>query len=302
MSRFLKRSCFFMFPLLIAGILIEVLTRNIPNDYLYKREYLDKHAADIEVLFLGSSHAYRDINPVYISANSFNASYVSQSLYYDYRILERYRDSWSHLRYIAIPVSYFSLFYSLEDSPESWRVKNYSIYYSMWTTYNIEDYSELLSNRLDINLSRIDEYYLAGQCNITSSELGWGGIDASDINSDLAEKGKAAAQRHTVEDDLYFDVNIEILHSFISFAEEHNVQIVFYTPPAFETYIENLNEEQLMKTVFTMQALDNHYANVHYVNFLDSDLFERGDYFDADHLNENGARKLTLELAKIVDN
>ncbi|MBK6647428.1 MAG: hypothetical protein IPG44_17050 [Anaerolineales bacterium] len=302
MNRFLKKICFFILPVLMVGILVEILTRNIPNDYLYKREYLDKHAADIEILFLGSSHAYRDVNPVYINANSFNASYVSQSLYYDYRILERYSENWSHLKYIAIPVSYFSLFYSLEDSPESWRVKNYSIYYSMWTTYRIEDYSELLSNRLDINLGRISDYYLIGQSPITTSELGWGRKDASDINSDLTEKARTAAQRHTVEDDLYFDMNVEVLHSFISFADEHNVQIVFYTPPAFETYVENLNEEQLMKTIFTMQALDDRYSNVRYINFLTSDLFERGDYFDADHLNENGAKKLTLELAKLVDN
>lgn len=302
MSRFLKKLRFFIFPILLAGIFIEVLTRNIPNDYLYKRVYLDKHAGDIEVLFLGSSHAYRDINPVYINASSFNAAYVSQSLYYDYRILERYSGNWSHLKYIVIPVSYFSLFYNLEDSPESWRVKNYSIYYSMWTTYRIADYSELLSNRLDINLKRISDYYLLGQSNITSSGLGWGRKDASDIDSDLTEMGNVAAQRHTVEDDLYFDMNVEVLHSFISFADKNNVQVIFYTPPAFKTYVENLNEEQLMQTVLTMQTLDDRYSNVRYINFLTSDLFERGDYFDADHLNENGARKLTMELAKLVDN
>ena len=263
---------------------------------------MDKHAADIEVLFLGSSHAYRDINPIYINANSFNASYVSQSLYYDYRILEKYNDNWSSLKYIFVPVSYFSLFYSMDDSPESWRVKNYSIYYSMWTTYHIEDYFELLSNRLDINLRRIGDYYLVGQSSITSSELGWGRKDASDINSDLTEKGKIAAQRHTVEGNLYFDVNVGILHSVVSFADKHNAQVIFYTPPAFMTYVENLDEDQLMKTVVTMQALDKHYSNVRYINFLTSDLFDRGDYFDADHLNENGARKLTLELAKLLDN
>jgi hypothetical protein len=253
------------------------------------------------VLILGSSHAYRDVNPAYINATSFNAAYVSQSLYYDYRILEKYEDNWLHLKYIVVPVSYFSLFYSLEDGPEDWRIKNYSIYYSMWTTYRIRDYSELLSNRLDVNLRRIGSYYLQGQNPMTSSELGWGGKDASDLSSDLIKEGRQAAQRHTVENDLYYDVNVEILQSFISFADKHDVQVVFYTPPAFVTYVGNLNMEQLDKTILTMQALDERYPNVVYVNFLTSDLFDRADYFDADHLNENGARKFTLELAKLMD-
>jgi hypothetical protein len=250
-------------------------------------------------LFLGSSHAYRDIDPSYINADSFNAAYVSQSLYYDYRILEKYNDDWSRLEYIIIPVSYFSLFYSLEDSTESWRIKNYSIYYSMRTTYHIVDYSELLSNRLDINLERIYAYYFAGRTNITSSEFGWGGKDEADL--DLVEKGRAAAQRHTATSDIYFDENVNILKSIISFADEHDVQIIFYTPPAFKTYIENLNENQLSKTILTMTELDSNFSNVVYVNFLESNLFTQEDFYDADHLNIIGAKKFTLEIEKMID-
>jgi len=35
---------------------------------------------------------------------------------------------------------------------------------------------------------------------------------------------------------------------------------------------------------------------------LTSDLFDQGDFYDADHLNEIGARKFTLELGKLIDN
>ena len=290
-----------MFPILLVGSSIEALVRNIPNDYSYKREYLDINAAEIEVLFLGSSHAYRDINPAYIDAKSFNAGYVSQSLYYDYKILDRYKDDWSQLRYIVIPISYFSLFTTLEDSPESWRVKNYSIYYSMFTTYNIADYSELLSNKLDIILKRVCDYYLSGQINVTSSELGWGRLSEPDIKPDLIEKGKTAAQRHTVTSDIFFAKNVNILISIIAFADKHDAQVVFYTPPAFETYVKNLNDKQLTKTISTMRELDNNYTNVIYVNFLTSNLFTQEDFYDADHLNEIGARKFTLEIEKLIN-
>ncbi len=301
MSRFLKIFCFFMIPVLLMGGSIEVLIRNIPNDYSYKRGYLDKNASDVEILFLGSSHAYRDINPVYIDANSFNAAYVSQSLYYDYRILEKYNDNWTHLEYIVIPVSYFSLFYELEDSPESWRIKNYSIYYSMRTTYHIADYSELLSNKLNINLERIYAYYSAGQSSITSSKLGWGATGKTGVKLDLIEEGKRAAQRHTVASDIYFDENVNVLRSIISFADAQDAQVIFYTPPAFKTYVENLDEKQLSLTMLTMTELDNTYSNVIYLSFLTSNLFVQGDFYDADHMNEIGARKFTLEIGKLID-
>src|SRR5574339_19425 len=98
MSKFLRNLCLFLLPVFFLGSVMEGLIRNIPNDYSYKRGYLDKNAGSIEVLFLGSSHAYRDIDPALIHANSFNAAYVSQSLYYDNRILKKYETQWSHLK------------------------------------------------------------------------------------------------------------------------------------------------------------------------------------------------------------
>jgi len=300
MYRFFRNLFLFALPLILLGVSMEVLIRNIPNDYSYKRNYLDQYADEVEVLFLGSSHAYRDINPALIQENGFNAAYVSQSLYFDYRILQKYEGHWSHLRYIFVPISYFSLFYELKDGPEAWRVKNYSIYYSMATSPHISDYSEMLSNRLDINVQRIYSYYFSGEDPLTTSDLGWGGRALPDT-VDLAEKGKIAAQRHTAASAALFDGNVAILKSMISFADAHNVQVVFYTPPAYGTYVENLDEAQLTRMLSTMTALDEAHSNVTYVDYLTSSLFDEEDFYDADHLNEEGALKFTLEMEKLID-
>jgi len=300
MRSFLQKFCFFTLPILITGICIEVLIRHIPNDYSYKREYLDRNAAEVEILFLGSSHAYRDINPVYIDAVGFNGAYVSQTLEYDYKILEKYEDDWSSLKYIIVSVSYFSLFNKQEKQLEAWRIKNYSIYYSMWTTYNIADYFELLSNRLDINCERIYSYYWLGQTNITSTPLGWGMRNSLNAGVDLVEDGKATAKRHTANGDVYFDENVGILKSIIAFADKRNVQVIFYTPPAYKTYIENLDETQLSRTISTMEMLAYSYPNVIYKNYLTSDLLGQEDFYDADHLNEIGAKKFTLEIERLI--
>ncbi|HRB69044.1 MAG TPA: hypothetical protein PLC92_02955, partial [Chitinophagales bacterium] len=80
-------------------ISLELLLRDIPNDYSFKKNYLNTNSNNIEVLFLGSSHIYYGINPEYISQKSFNAAHISQSLNFDLAILEKYKDRWTNLKY-----------------------------------------------------------------------------------------------------------------------------------------------------------------------------------------------------------
>jgi hypothetical protein len=301
MSRLIKNFLAFIIPILLLGIFAELLLRNIPNDYSYKKSYLDKNSGSIEVLFLGTSHAYYGINPVFINSNSFNASYISQTLDYDFEILKKYDGHWQNLKYIVIPISYPSLFIQLKASVESWRVKNYTIYYGMFTSNNLADYFELLSNKPQINFERMKSYYLLGKTNITSSELGWGINYNSKNQQDLFESGIIAAKRHTYADDKYFNDNLNILRSIINFADKRHVAVIFYTPPAFHSYVEHLNKGQLNRTIAAMTQLDTDYQNVVYTNFLTDDSFSKKDFYDADHLNEIGAEKLTKKIGDLLD-
>lgn len=71
---------------------MEALLKNILNNDFSRTAYLDKNAGNIEVQFLGDSHAYFDIDTALIHTNNSNAAYVSQSLCYDYRILCQFPD------------------------------------------------------------------------------------------------------------------------------------------------------------------------------------------------------------------
>lgn len=150
MKRFFKKICTFFIPIICVLGFLEILVREIPNDYSLKKNYLTKHSDEIEVLFLGSSHAYYGINPDYITSyNSFNASYISQSLNYDYKILKNYGSNLSSLKAIVIPIDYLTLYGSLETGVEKWRAKNYIIYYQMYQLDNIKNYFEIfLMNQL----------------------------------------------------------------------------------------------------------------------------------------------------------
>jgi len=281
---------------------MEFLLRNIPNDYKFKKEYLDNHSQNIEILCLGSSHTYYGINPAYFNKKSFNGSHVSQTLDYDLKILRKYQDRLNSLKYILIPISYFTLYSKLDRGIESWRVKNYPLYYNI-QSYNIKDYSEVLSINTGTNARRIYSYYIKKNEEITTSELGYGTSHSSKNQQDLIKSGIEAAKRHTTKkDDTLFNENIENLKSIIQLAQQNKSIVIFFTPPAYYTYSENLNPNQLEKTVNTINKIAKEYDNTLYINYMHDKRFHKSDFFDADHLNEIGAEKLTKLLNNLINN
>ena len=109
MKKFLKQIGFLTLPLDVATFLLEVLIQNIPNDYSHKKGYLDKNAAQIETLILGSSHSFYGLDPTFFSSKTFNGSHISQSLKYDLEILKKYEGNFKNLTAVVLPISYFSL-------------------------------------------------------------------------------------------------------------------------------------------------------------------------------------------------
>jgi len=50
MKRFTIRILKFLLPVFLIALVMEILLRAIPNDYLNKRKYLDMNSDSIEVL------------------------------------------------------------------------------------------------------------------------------------------------------------------------------------------------------------------------------------------------------------
>jgi hypothetical protein len=121
---------------------------------------------------LGSSHSAYGLNPQYFTLKGFNASNISQSLDYDYEILKKYNNKWDKLKFIIIPIDDFTLFFDLKKSIEPWRVKNYEIYYGIHLSNNIADRTEIFSNKLNVNISRLYHYYVQKNANLTCNKLG----------------------------------------------------------------------------------------------------------------------------------
>jgi len=301
MKRFFKFLSLFLFPILLVGILAEFLIQQIPNDYEYKKNYLDHHAKDVNILFLGSSHVYYGIDPKYIKS-SFNAGHVSQSLDYDFEILKKYQDNWTRLKYIVIPIDYFSLYSRLENDIDSWRVKNYKIYYHIDRDHQIFNNAEMLSNNLEINLKRLYGYYLKKESDISCTPLGWGVSYNSKKHKDLIKTGTLAAERHSAKNYDQFKENIAVLNRIISFAERKKIRVVLFTSPAYHSYVSHLNKKQLRQTLAVANSISRIHTSTKYFNLLQDSTFHADDFYDGDHLNEIGAKKLSLKMSNIINN
>jgi hypothetical protein len=300
MNKFIKRTLLFSAPVIISMLIMEVLLRRIPNDYSYKKNYLEKHSNEIETLFLGSSHAYYAINPDYMHSKSFNVAYVSQSLDYDIEILKKYEKQMDKLKYIVIPFDSYSLYNRLQTAVESWRIKNYNIYYGFNSSYNFNDNFEFLNVKLQENIVRIRRFYCYNKSIKNYNYLGWGSTNSSRTDLDLIATGIAAAQRHAIKERSFFNENLIVLNEIISIAQSKNAKVIFYTSPAYKTYTTQLNKEQLQKAYATIKKISNSNDNVSYFDFLTDPSFVKEDFFDADHLNEIGAEKFSKKMDSII--
>ena len=292
----------FLLPILIIGIAMEFLLREIPNQYTLKNNYITENSSKIETLVLGSSHSYYGVNPEYFTKPCFNLANISQSLNFDFELLKKHKKELGNLKTVIIPISYFSLFEKLDEGDESWRVKNYTIYFDLDVSDKLVENSEVLSIRLDDNISRISSYYLTNNFKLDCSELGWGNSYNAEKSLDLNATGKSSAKRHTIDDLNLLEENLATLKSIIDLCDEYNLNVLLFTPPAYNSYYKNLNNEQLNITLNKSKELANSSYNCTYINLIEDSSFIKNDFFDGDHLNNIGAKKLSILLNKLIAN
>lgn len=304
MNKFLIKIVLFLFPIIIGMISLELILKNIPNDYSYKKAYLDKNANEIEVLFMGNSHIFYGINPKYMTRNTFNGAHISQSLNFDHAILKKYATKFEKLKYVIIPVDYFSFYSRLDEGVEKWRVKNYSIYYDISEEEYFWNNFEIFNGKLASHISRANGFLINEKTDISCSKLGFGTNYNSKNNKNLFETGIKAANRHTFDLNKHrstFIKNRKTINSIINFSKEHHINVIFLTCPAHKNYHKNLNDIQLQNTINSIQQISLKQSNTYYFNFLTDTSFNTKDFYDADHLNEIGAKKLTLKIDAIIN-
>lgn len=292
--------CLFVF--LFVG---EFYVRKVPNVYGDKYQKITGENG-IEILVLGSSHAFYGINPEYFSEKAFNAANVSQDLKYDSFILDAAVDNQTQLKFVILPLSIFSLAYDLDSGKEGWRKYKYRVWfdykdYSFDEKLDIKNHSVILSHPRKLSLLKEASSYYADRFQKNWSDLGWGKSDESVAShEDIVSTGLAAAKRHQKREIMIKDKNLDLLDKMVRLCHERNIKLLLVTTPAHEEYRNHLEPSRVQKLTQIASEFADKYDNTFYLNLLEDDNFGSADYYDADHLNHTGAEKLTLLLNKYV--
>jgi hypothetical protein len=303
MKKYFFKVLSFFLLIGVTCVIIEIMIRHIPNDYKFKCEYLDNKADSIKVLFLGASDCQSGLNPTYLGKKSFNAGHPGQSIDYSYALLKKYKKNWSNLNYIVLVVSYPGLFYKMEKSVEAWRTKNYTIYYKIAISKRLKYHFEIANGRLFDHVLRLSDYYLKNRDEILCDDQGWEITSNKETPKDsLIITGIRAAKRHTVTKDKECFLEMKnTLDSIIDFTKRKKCRIILCTPPAYNSYRENVNIYQYKKTFKAYIDFEKNNHNCTYLNLFNDSRFTDRDFLDGDHLNANGAKKLTLIIDSVIN-
>ena len=211
------------------------------------------------------------------------------------------------MEWVILPVSYFTMTGKMENGKEWWRIKNYCIYYDCpyhkkEPKYNIE----IIGNPLSIykQIKRVGRYWIKGVDDNSCDYLGFDlGYSKNRRSEEWYMNGPQRAKSHTKDIEKLNDIiqeNREYLEAIIKKCEEKNISVLLLTTPTCSTYYECVDSAQYSLMTETCEEMALKYNNVQYLNLFKDSRFVEEDFFDADHLETDGAAKLTKILDEYI--
>ena len=306
MKFFLKKLLIFLLPFLFFYPILEINLSRMPIFYSEKKEFLESHLSEIEILSTGSSHG-NAINPQFLSHKDFNLFNYGQDIYYDVLLVEKYLDRIPNLKMVIFPISYFSLEYRLDHTPAAWQEPLYKFYWDIppqdFRSYlNIGFFSYTAAHGWQDVRGYIENGFVSMATQKMKSD-GWtdSGVQPM-IDSPISERS-AWQEVNLVEsvmmDPSAIEGNLNLLSKFIEFCQSRHIKVMFITTPVYHYYYDHIDPLKYQRLQDNLEILINRY-HVPYFNFLKDPHFVAADFHDPDHLNAVGAEKFSKMLDIII--
>lgn len=295
-NNFIRASL--LIALFFAIFELALLTR--PNEYSYKQEYIETHIDDIEILILGNSHTEDGINPSLFESNAFNLAIEGRPLYYDVQLAEKYIPKMEKLKCVIMPIGYNFEFVS--DSKHYWETrkdKNSLTFACMYYKYMYiaPEYDKLLywPETLNSNLKYFTRLYSKdNKILIGCDSLGFRHREKTHRPDNWEELLMFVdVDYHNSNVGTQYSKGYQLLSRIARVCIDNNIKLLFITTPCYKTYTERVTKKGIEYLHSIGDKLCCMSPNIYYNDYLFDDRFDENDYYNASHLNDVGAGKLT---------
>ena len=314
MKDFFRKLLFFLIlpTLIILSLDIFHRTRITLYDEKYKGalKFKDK----VEILILGNSHANYGVDPTQFEKFTYNVASPNQSLYFDKRITLKLLDHLPNLKFVLISIDYHSLYFSSQRQRDIWSYYSNGIKYKQ-KNYFFEKLSPTLfgyapkvtfsiikrriKNWIEFGRSANPVYLQKGVNPLDSVKNGFIGYEGQLISSfdknNYIERVKILSAKEEESNGIVND-----LEGFIKTLKKGGVEPIFFTAPTYSEFNKYLDFTRIKLNQQSITELTQKY-DIKYLDFSDSTLFNKKDFYDEDHLNKIGAKKFGLLLSDTIN-
>lgn len=294
MRHFVKRAVLYVVLLMLVLLGIECLLLFVSNEYTFKRDYMNDNADKIKVLFLGHSWFQVGVNPVFVSDSAFNAATSGRAPWYDAQLLERYASKMHHLEYVIMPLHLGHVYNGEKANEQTKKTKTYICmqvkYLHLESKYNpsLLFWSEFINSDYDfIKRFWTRDAAMRNNCDSVGYSKQLLSKRSADWYSKKCPKKGAFDDRQLSE---------EFIEDYLRIASECNkldVKLIVVVPPVYKTYQDAITEKWGRDIVLFMDRIRARYPGVQFYNLAFDERFEADDFFDACHLNDQGATKFS---------
>lgn len=303
MKNFLIKTALFGLLVVAMCLGIEWLLFLRPNEYNYKKGYVEKNADGIRTLILGHSHAEMGIDPEYLGDSTFNFALSGRLHYYDAVLAERYIPRMKNLKCVIWPLGYnfqfLSYYYYCTHSSQTGS--NFSSSYQcmyekyMHITYNhsfpFEYWSEIINSRMDYGNRLLRNSF---KTRMQQEPTGF------DRQKPAAKSGSwkhdhlpTVVDYNSPETPLAKQEGIDNMKRIARVCRDNGVRLLVITLPCYQTYLDQVTQRGLQDMQACVDSMKAVYPELEYRNYLTDKRFVDEDFFNSSHLTDVGAQKLT---------
>ena len=274
----------------------------MPSFYKQKRDQLVANADSIEVLILGTSSAMDGVNTNLFTLYAHNLAFGAQSIYFDRRLTEKYLPDLPRLKYVLLNIGYVNFYFDHDEGRDFFYKYYYDINYKnrkfykesflqSYFVYTPEQTLSLMFNNLIKNRKNL----------IIKGWLNTAGRDDKAVTSVEKNELRVKGYNSTIKNWKGEDSVLDDLEYVINLLQSKNIIPVLISYPNYSLMRSFMDTTVIERNRSIANALSQKYQ-IPYLDYFDDDSFTVADYFNCDHLNTQGAAKLSKKINEAIMN